>query len=141
MHRQLQTCSYLTFGQGHNRDWVVRVDLWVLAGMLEAVRTGQVEAHHIGQAEVLDHTDQAGDREEPQIGCHAEADDPWEDIVREEALEEGVLHIVGRILAELRSLLLIIQHFSSCTITTYEGELHSAAGAVQAEVGRNLVEL
>jgi hypothetical protein len=85
----------------------VRVVLWVLAGMLEAVHTGQAEAHQIDQAEVLD---QVGDREEPQTGHYAVADDPWEDIVRE--LAEGVLRIVGHILAELRSLLLIIQHLS-----------------------------
>jgi hypothetical protein len=90
----------------------VRVVLWVLADMLEAVRTGQAEAHQTDQAEVLGHIGQVGDREEPQIGRYAVADDPWEGIVREEALEEGVLRIVGRILAELRSLLLIIQHLS-----------------------------
>jgi hypothetical protein len=88
----------------------VRVVLWVLAGMLEAVHTGQAEAHQIDQAKVLDHIGQVGDREEPQTGHYAVADDPWEDIVRE--LAEGVLRIVGHILAELRSLLLIIQHLS-----------------------------
>jgi hypothetical protein len=116
---------------------VVRVDLWVLADMLAVARTGQVEAHQIVPEGVLGHIDQAEVQEERHNGRHAVVDCT----VLEEVAARRSLAEVGRILAELRSLLLIIQHFSSCTITTYEGELHSAAGAVQAEVGRNLVEL
>jgi hypothetical protein len=98
----------LTFDQEHSRDSAVPVVLWVLAGMLEAVRTGQAEAHQIDQAEVHDHIGQAGDLEELQIGRHAVVDGT---VLGEVAARRSLVE-VDRTLAELRSLLLEIQKLS-----------------------------